>query len=301
MTESDEGLAKGSEQMWPRITLVTPVRNSALYLEQTIRSVLSQDYPNLEYFIVDGGSTDGSVDVIRKHASQVSGWMSEPDEGSYDALNKGFARASGEVLGWINAGDLLHTNGLFVVGSVFAKFPNVEWITGRPTGFNSGGMTTRIENLKRWSRYRFLAGANQYVQQESTFWRKSLWERSGGRLDSSFRDVGDFDLWVRFFRHARLYSVDCLIAGYRFHPDAISYAGREAYDRRCSEIIERELHSTPRGAAIRYFRVVSHAVMRIPKVGGIWNRTLIRGLYELPGPDWAPFIECGSEGWEMRR
>ena len=187
------------------------------------------------------------------------------------------------------------------MGSVFATFPEIEWVTGRPTGFNTLGMTTHIENLRRWSRYRFLVGANQYIQQESTFWRRSLWERAGGRVDSSYTDVGDFELWVRFFRHARLYSVDCLIAGYRFHPDAISIAGREAYDQRCNEIIERELRSTPRGAAIRFFRAVSQAVTRIPKVRGIWNRTLIRGLYQLPGPDWAPFIEFGSEGWVMRR
>ena len=204
-------------------------------------------------------------------------------------------------MGWLNCSDKLHTGGLAVVGSVFATFPEIEWITGRPTGFNALGMTTHIDNLRRWSRYRFLAGANQYIQQESTFWRKSLWERAGGRVDSSYRDVGDFELWVRFFRHARLYSVDCLIAGYRFHPDAISHAGREAYDRRCNEIIERELRSTPRGAAVRFFRLVSQGVIRIPKVRGVWNRTLIRGLYELPGPDWAPFIEYGSEGWVMRR
>ena len=90
---SDEGLEKNEGPIWPRITLVTPVMNSAGFLEQTIRSVLSQNYPNLDYFIVDGGSTDGSVDVIRKHEDQISGWMSEPDQGSYDALNKGFVRA----------------------------------------------------------------------------------------------------------------------------------------------------------------------------------------------------------------
>src|SRR5215472_16326607 len=86
-------------QEWPRIALVTPVRNSGKYLEQTIRSVLAQNYPNLDYFIVDGGSTDGSVDIIRKYEGQISGWISEPDRGMYDAINKGFARTSGEVLG----------------------------------------------------------------------------------------------------------------------------------------------------------------------------------------------------------
>ena len=104
---------------WPRISLVTPVFNSVRYLEQAIQSVISQQYPNLEYFIMDGGSTDGSVDVIRKYEAHLSGWTSGPDNGMYDALNRGFERSSGEIMGWISATDLLHTRSLFVVGSVF--------------------------------------------------------------------------------------------------------------------------------------------------------------------------------------
>src|SRR2546423_5595900 len=121
------------EKIWPRIALVTPVRNSGKYLEATIRSVLAQDYPNLDYFIVDGGSTDNSVEIIRKYEERISGWISEPDQGMYDAINKGFARTSGEIMGWISATDMLHTGGLKVVGSVFRDLPEVEWITGLPS------------------------------------------------------------------------------------------------------------------------------------------------------------------------
>src|SRR5262245_34693324 len=92
---------------WPRIALVTPVFNSGKYIEQTIRSVLAQGYPNLDYFIIDGGSTDGTLDIIRKYERQISGWISEPDNGMYDAINKGFARTSGEIMGWISATDML--------------------------------------------------------------------------------------------------------------------------------------------------------------------------------------------------
>ena len=247
--------ANGEPARWPRITMVTAVYNGEAYLEDTIRSLVYQGYPNLEYIIVDDGSTDRTAEIIRDYERYLTAWISQTNQGLYAALNTGFARSTGEVLGWLNSSDKLHTGGLAVVGSVFAAFPEIEWVTGRPTSFNTLGMTTGIGNLRRWSRYRFLAGANQYIQQESTFWRKSLWERAGGRVDSSYRDVGDFELWVRFFRHARLYSIDCLIAGYRFHTDAISIAGREAYDRRCNEIIERELRSTPRGAALRFFRL----------------------------------------------
>jgi glycosyltransferase involved in cell wall biosynthesis len=117
---------EGREREWPRIALVTPVRNSRKYLEQTIRSVLAQDYPNLDYFVVDGGSTDGSVEIIRKCEKQISGWMSEPDNGTYDALNKGFAHTTGEIMGRIS--DQLQVGGLTVVGSVFRDMPpEVEW------------------------------------------------------------------------------------------------------------------------------------------------------------------------------
>lgn len=161
--------------VWPRIALVTPVWNSAKYVEQTIESVLGQEYPNLEYWIVDGGSTDGTLEVIRRYEDRLTGWISEPDNGMYDALNKGFARTTGEVMGWISATDKLHPGGLKAVGEVFRKFPQVEWITGRPTHFNEDGLTINVDGAPRWTRLGFLAGFNRYIQQESTYWRRSLW------------------------------------------------------------------------------------------------------------------------------
>ncbi len=235
--------ARPEANLWPRIALVTPVRNSVNYLEQTIRSVLAQNYPNLDYFIVDGGSTDGCVEVIRKYEGQISGWVSEPDNGMYDAINKGFERTSGEIMGWISATDMLHTGSLWVVAGVFSDCPTVEWITGRPTGFNGVGMTIHVGGLTRWSRYRFLAGANKYIQQESTFWRRSLWERAGGYVDASRRSASDFELWVRFFRHAKLYTVDALIGGFRGHTDSDFLSARGKYDQICEEIVAREMQS----------------------------------------------------------
>src|SRR5258708_6806485 len=146
---------------WPRITIVTAVRNGAQYIEDTIRSVISQGYPNLEYIVVDGVSTDGTLDIIRKYESHITWWVSQPDKGVYDALNTGFARSTGHIMGWLNASDQLHIKSLFVVASIFAALPDVEWITGRPTGFNTDGMTVLIHDLPRWSRFRFLIGSNR--------------------------------------------------------------------------------------------------------------------------------------------
>ena len=263
-----------TELQWPRISLVTPVWNSGKYIEQTIRSVLAQGYPNLEYFIVDGGSTDGSVDIIRKYEKQISGWISDPDKGMYDALNKGFARTSGEIMGWISATDQLHVGGLFVVGSVFRDLPSVEWITGRPTILNEEGMTVFILGQARWARMRFLAGANRTIQQESTYWRRDLWERAGSHVDSSRRNGADFELWVRFFRHAQIYPVDGLIGAFRNHTDSLFLQNMEECYRTYDEYIDAELGSAPYGqvaetppADRRAHGVQSNASQNMEKTG----------------------------------
>jgi hypothetical protein len=287
---------------WPRITLITPALNSAHYIEQTIRSVIYQGYPNLEYSIVDGGSTDGTVEIIRKYEKHLSWWVSEPDNGMYDALNKGFARSSGEIMGWISATDMLHQGSLKVVSSVLQKFPQVEWITGRPTGFNEQGMTVWVGSLPRFSQIRFLAGANRYIQQESTFWKRGLWERAGGHVDASRRNASDFELWVRFFRHAHLYPVNALIGGYRFHGDSLGLQDLGECHRIHDLIIEAELDFVPGGKSIRAFRLVGRFLERIPMASDAWSRVVLRSLYVIPGQDLAPVISYSrKQGWIMRK
>src|ERR1700730_1181943 len=177
---------------WPRITLVTAVRNGVKYLDETIRSVLSQNYPNLEYIVVDGLSTDGTVDIIKRYEPRLAWWTSERDKNVYEALNRGFANSSGEIMGWLNANDLLHLNALLTIGTIFSNFPEVDWITGRATGLNTEGSVVTILDLPHWTRHRVLAGANRYIQQESTFWRRRLWDKAGGYIDSTYHDAGDF-------------------------------------------------------------------------------------------------------------
>jgi glycosyltransferase involved in cell wall biosynthesis len=288
---------------WPRITVVTAVYNGEEYLEATMRSVVGQGYPNLEYIVVDDGSTDGTAEIIGKYEGAVSCWLRQENQGLYAALNAGFARSTGEVMGWLNSSDLLQVNGLFTVGGIFRELREVEWITGRPTKISATGSTIDVLPVPRWSRGRFLAGANKYIQQESTFWRRSLWERAGGRLSTEYRAEGDFELWVRFFRHARLHSVNALIGGYRLHEDALSSSNMERYNRNCDAIAGREVESLRGGrrVAMKAFRWMSEAVKPIPKVRGLWQRVAMHGLYGMRGEDWAPVIEYGEHGWELRR
>ena len=285
-------------ESWPKISLVTPVFNSARYLEATIRSVLGQEYPNLAYVIVDGGSTDGSVEIIRKYEPRLHAWISEPDHGMYDAINKGFARTSGELMGWISATDLLHAGSLFTVGGVFRTFPEVEWITGRPTGFNDDGMAVEILKLRRWSRMAFLAGANRYLQQESTFWRRTLWDRAGGRVDDSRRSASDFELWVRFFRYAKLYSVDALIGGFRSHPDSLGLQNLEECHRIQEEIIEKELASMEDADGIKRFRAVSARVQSIPGLEKPWRKLVLGTLPKLSS-ERTPVVRYRKHAWVM--
>jgi glycosyltransferase involved in cell wall biosynthesis len=286
---------------WPPIALVTPVFNSAHYVEHTIRSVLDQGYPNLKYFIIDGGSTDGTLDIIRKYENRISGWVSEPDRGMYDALNKGFAQSSSEIMGWISATDVLQSRGLFVVGSVFRTFPSVEWITGVPTVVDETGMTVEVQRLPHWSRTRVLLGANRHIQQESTFWRRSLWERAGGQIDDSHGLAGDFDLWMRFFRHARLHPVNGLIGAWRLHEDSLGWSNVTGYNKFIDDNVESELAHVRGGLLIRAFRRFGDVMMRTPGFRRFWRDGVMRALYRFPGPDWAPTIIFEPRrGWVMK-
>jgi glycosyltransferase involved in cell wall biosynthesis len=281
--------------------MVTAVYNGEKYLEDTIRSILYQNYPNLEYFIVDGGSTDGTVEVIRKYEKEISGWISEPDRGMYHALNKGFARTSGEIMGWLNCSDKLHTGGLAVVGSVFRKLPEVEWITGLPSGFTEEGMTSVVELPRRWSRYRFLAGANRYIMQETTFWRRGLWQKAGGFLDDSGRCgvVADFELWVRFFRHARLYPVHALIGGYRNHPDSLALQRLDECHRIQEDVIDTEITSLPNGRGLRRFRQLREWMKKLRGFRDLWWHLVDRPLNTWHAADWPPIIVYNAQqgGW----
>ncbi len=288
---------------WPKITLVTPAFNSAPYIEQTFRSVVYQDYPNLEYIVVDGGSTDGTVEIIKKYERHFAWWTSEPDQGMYDAINKGFSRSTGEIMGWISGTDMLHLGSLFVLGEVFSTFPEVEWITGIPTGFNEKGMTVGVARKPpRWSRVRFLAGANHWIQQESTFWRRGLWKRTGGYVDATRRNGNDFELWVRFFRQAKLYPVNALIGGYRKHPDSLGEAiDKEECNRVHREVIEAEIKRNGTTQVLKSFYCLGKFMKRIPKVRWLWQRFVVKGLHHIPGPDWPPVIEYREGRWVMRR
>ena len=200
--------------MNPKITVVTPSFNQGQFLEQTIKSVVDQDYPNLDYIVIDGGSKDDSVDIIRKYSDKLAYWISEPDLGHGHALNKGFERSSGEIMAWLNSDDLYVPWTLRTVAEIFAQRPEVEWITGINTHWDEQGRITNAFHTYK-NIYDFLIGRYDWIQQESTFWRRSLWERSGGFINEFYSLMVDGELWSRFFLSAELYHAKCVLGGFR--------------------------------------------------------------------------------------
>lgn len=191
-----------------RISIITPNFNGAAFIEETLKSVVGQNYLNLEFIVVDGASADASLSIIKRYKSGISRLIVEPDNGHADALNKGFRWATGDILGWINSDDILLPGALAFIDRLFRSRPDIEWVTGRPSSMNENGEIGWVGPLRAWSRLRFLAGDNKWIQQESTYWRRSLWERAGGALDLRYSVANDFALWARFFRFSELHTVN---------------------------------------------------------------------------------------------
>lgn len=214
-----------SKSEWPKISIVTPSLNQGQYLESAIESVLSQEYPNLEYIIIDGGSTDNSLEIIEKYSRYLSYWCSKPDEGHYFAVNKGFSKAKGDIFAWLNSDDLYCPDALNTVGTLFRLFPNVSWLTTlKQLTVNGRGECKSTKHMPGFSKEAFLDGLYftrhfhgiGFIQQESTFWKRELWEKVGG-IRTKFDLAGDFDLWARFFLTEDLYGVDQPLGAFRVH------------------------------------------------------------------------------------
>ena len=201
----------------PSISLVTCSYQQARYLEATMQSVLSQGYPALEYLVMDGGSTDGSADIIRRYASQLTHWVSEPDRGQTDALIKGFECAEGDILGWLCSDDLLLPGALQAVGEYFAAHPECDAVYGDALWIDGEGRYLRPKKEIAFNRFIFLFDHN-YIPQPSMFWRRSLYKAVGG-LDRRFNLAMDGDLWDRFGRQGRIAHLPQYLSCMRFYAE----------------------------------------------------------------------------------
>lgn len=200
----------------PSIQIVTPSLNQGAFLEKTIESVLGQGYPNLNYHIQDGGSTDGSTTLIQSYSNQLAGWESVPDNGQADAINRGFSNAKGEIMGWINSDDLLMPHALLTVGKFFLKNPHIDVVYSHRILIDENG-----NEIGRWilppHDDQVLPWAD-FIPQETMFWRRSIWDRSGASLDPGFQFALDWELILRFRRAgARFARINRTLGAFRVH------------------------------------------------------------------------------------
>ncbi len=200
---------------WPLVSIVTPSYNQAQFLEATIRSVLSQDYPCLEYIIVDGGSTDGSLEIIQKYADRLAWWVSEPDRGQTDAINKGFAHAHGEIFAWLNSDDTYEPDAVRGAVQFLLEHPQVGMVYGDANFIDEEGRVIGKFDARQTD-YRRLRRGYVHIPQQAAFFRASLWHQIGP-LDPSFYFAMDYDLWVRIAARAPIVYVPRTWANFRLH------------------------------------------------------------------------------------
>ncbi|MCX7309068.1 MAG: glycosyltransferase family 2 protein [Afipia sp.] len=270
-----------------RISVVTPSFNMAPYLEDTIASVISNLRDGDEYFIVDGGSTDGSVDIIKRYDKHISGWISEPDCGYADALAKGFARATGDILCWINASDLylsgafdaaqrlltsdldmIFGSDLYIDANSRVLFYNHGWVPDLRSAMLYGGWTPL---------------------QDACFWRRSLYENAGG-IDSQLKFAADYDLFLRMARAGRTRYVPVAFSAFRQHAGQKSISGSTAYEDERRLVRTREIHASTTSPSMKAIyrginRVAMSARSRLAPL--VWRRP------DLVGRD-ITTIPCGN-------
>lgn len=224
--------------MNPLISIVTPSYNQARFLEATIQSVLAQDYPALEYIIVDGGSTDGSREIIEKYADRLAWWISEPDKGQTDAINKGFARASGQILAWLNSDDTYQPGALRQVAAYFQAHPEAGLVYGDANLIDEHGAVLGRFPARQTDYARLLRG-HVHIPQQSAFMRGDLW-RQVAPLDTSFYFAMDYDLWVRLAKLAPLHYTPQVWANFRLHGSAKTHVADDRCYPEMLRVLERE-------------------------------------------------------------
>lgn len=200
----------------PSISIIIPSLNQGRFIGQTLESIVSQNYPNLELIVVDGGSSDETIEVINQYANHITWWVSEPDAGQANAINKGMSRAGGDILAWLNSDDCLMPGALFRISEYFQASPQTDVIYGHRILIDEAGY-----DVGKWivpGHRSFILTYADYIPQETMFWRTSLWRKVGGTLDESFRFAMDWELIRRFIEaEASFKIIPAFLGQFRLH------------------------------------------------------------------------------------
>lgn len=204
----------------PLVSIVTVSYNAVSTIEQTILSVINQSYPNIEYIVIDGGSTDGTVDIIKKYSNRIGYWVSEPDKGMYDALRKGFTKVTGSLCCYINSDDFYALSAIETVVKVFQKYEKVAWLKGLDVFYDERSAITCIDTpiivKNRFLQRGLYTGKYlPWIQQESIFWRSCLNKQIDWERFSQFKLAGDYYMWYCFSKKEKLYILPTYLGGFR--------------------------------------------------------------------------------------
>jgi glycosyltransferase involved in cell wall biosynthesis len=219
----------------PLVSVVTPSYNQAEFLEDTIRSVLAQDYPGIEYLIVDGGSTDGSVDIIQKYSSELAWWVSEPDEGQASAINKGMSNAKGEIVAWLNSDDLYLPGAVRQAVEAFQATPKAGMVFGNAVTIDAEGCPIKELVFPDWE-LKDLVGF-RIICQPAVFMRRALFEQVAG-LDLEYHYMLDHHLWIRIASEEPIQHVSSIWAAARHHETAKNVSQAAGFGRESFEVLD---------------------------------------------------------------
>jgi glycosyltransferase involved in cell wall biosynthesis len=235
----------------PLVSIVTPSFNQATFLEATLRSVLDQDYPHLEYLVIDGGSTDGSLDILRRYENRLARWISEADRGQADAVNKGLRLARGEIVAWLNSDDLYLPGAVSQAVSVLSAYPEVSMV------YADGVLIDAHRHVLDWHRYRRYSVLDllcfEVLLQPTVFVRRDAL-KAVGLLDESYELILDHELWVRLAAHSPIVHVPQFWAAERTHPEAKTMAAAARFADEARKLIGRATESATLGPLVASHR-----------------------------------------------
>lgn len=232
-------------------TIITPSFNQGEFIERTLQSVYAQNYPRLQYLVIDGGSTDQTLDILRRQGDRIE-WISEPDEGQSDAINKGFDRATGDVIGWLCSDDTLRPGALHAVAAYLEQHPDVEMVVGDGWNIDAYDRPLRFYRVRPFNVRRFIAQGASDLMQPACFWRRSVLQKVG-KLDTTLQYAMDYDFFIRIGLQCKVGYLPQALSNTRMHGDCKTVSGWDATIRACKEIRARYLRGWQERLMARYY------------------------------------------------